>query len=195
MLSYSDCVGLSELTPEEIAVIAQHEHLPDIVALEMGAVLHGTAAGRQLIRRMIIENSKAACRRGDTRTAAQLGLVLHHFIDTHLDRHEAAEQGLREEATTPPIREHVDNCLPAMLHHFGVDLTSAQERFGSEMRIARMCCAACTEASHCRRFLAGATEEGGPSDFCPNAPLLDVLGHSPQRQEAEHSQPAWLVAL
>jgi hypothetical protein len=36
MLSYSDCVGLSELTPEEIAVIAQHEHLPDIVALEMG---------------------------------------------------------------------------------------------------------------------------------------------------------------
>ena len=48
MLSYSDCVGLSRLTPEEIAVIAQHEHLPDIVALEMGAVLHGTAVGRQL---------------------------------------------------------------------------------------------------------------------------------------------------
>jgi len=137
MLSYSDCVGLSELTPEEIAVIAEHEHLPDIVALEMGAVLHGTAAGRQLIRRMIIENSKAACRRGDTRTAAQLGLVLHHFIDTHLDRREAAEQGRREDAATPPIREHVATCLPAMLHQFGIDLASAQERFGSEMRIAR----------------------------------------------------------
>ena len=64
MLTYSDCVGFSELTPEEIAVIAQHEHLPDIVALEMGVVLHGTAAGRQLIRRMIIETSEAACRRG-----------------------------------------------------------------------------------------------------------------------------------
>jgi len=195
MLSYSDCVGLSELTPEEIAVIAQHEHLPDIVALEMGAVLHGTAAGRQLIRRMIIENSKAACQRGDTRTAVQLGLVLHHFIDIHLDRHEAAEQGRREDAAAPPIPEHVDTYLPAMLHHFGMDLASAQERFGSEMRIARMCCAACTEASHCRRFLAGATEEGGPSDFCPNAPLLDVLGHSPQRQEAKNSRPAWVVAL
>jgi len=195
VLSYSDCVGLSELTPEEIAVIAQHEHLPDIVALEMGAVLHGTAAGRQLIRRMIIETSEAACRRGDTRTAAQLGLVLHHFIDTHLDRHEAAEQGRREDATTPPVREHVDACLPAMLHHVGIDPASARERFGSEMRIARMCCAACAEVSRCRRFLAGATEAGGPSDFCPNAPLLDVLGHSPQRQEAEHSQPAWLVAL
>jgi Family of unknown function (DUF6455) len=85
--------------------------------------------------------------------------------------------------------------LPAMLHHFGIDLASAQERFGSEMRIARMCCAACTEASRCRRFLAGATEAGEPSDFCPNAPLLDVLGHGLQRQEAEHSQPAWVVAL
>src|SRR3954463_11566754 len=99
MLSYSDCVGLSELTPEEIAVIAQHEHLPDIIALEVGVVLHGTAAGRQLIRRMIIENSKAACRWGDTRTAAQLGLVLPNFIDTPLDRHEGGKQARREDAT------------------------------------------------------------------------------------------------
>ena len=45
MLSYSDCVGLSELTPEEIAVIAQHEHLPDIVALEIGGCPSRDRAG------------------------------------------------------------------------------------------------------------------------------------------------------
>ena len=106
MLSYSDCVGLSELTPEEIAVIAQHEHLPDIVALEMGAVLHGTAAGRQLIRRMIIETSEAACRRGDTRTAAQLGLVLHHFIDTHL----ALLWHFKTECAIPSSKHAIGNC-------------------------------------------------------------------------------------
>src|SRR3954464_2683713 len=39
------------------------------------------------------------------------------LIDTHLDRHEAAEQGRREDATTPPIREHVDTYLSAMLRH------------------------------------------------------------------------------
>src|SRR4051794_25582352 len=97
------------------------------------------------------------------------GLIVLASRKHGLDRREAAEQSRREDAATPPIREHVDTCLPAMLHQFGIDLASAQERFGSEMRIARMCCAACTEA-------------GGPSDFCPNASLLDVLGHSPQRQ-------------
>ena len=52
MLSYADCVGLSELTPEEIAAIAGRLHVPEIVAVEMGACLCRTAKGKQLIRRL-----------------------------------------------------------------------------------------------------------------------------------------------
>jgi hypothetical protein len=52
MLSYDDCVGLSELTPEEVAAIASHLHVPEIVAVEMGACLSRTPEGRQLIQRL-----------------------------------------------------------------------------------------------------------------------------------------------
>ena len=52
MLSYEDCVGLSELTPEEIAALACHLHVPEIVAVERGAQLCMTPQGRQLIRRL-----------------------------------------------------------------------------------------------------------------------------------------------
>jgi hypothetical protein len=52
MLSYDDCVGLSELTPEEIAAIACRLHVPEIVAVGMGACLCWTPEGGQLIWRM-----------------------------------------------------------------------------------------------------------------------------------------------
>jgi hypothetical protein len=187
MLSYEDCVGLSELTAEEIAAIAQHEHLPEIVALEMGACLCGTPEGRQRIRRMIIEDSEEACRRGETRTAARLGLVLHHFIETHVDRQGAAEPWHPASATTAPpwVRERVDTSLAAMLRHFGIDRASARERFGSELQIAQMCCVACPETERCRRFLAGTPGAEAPSAFCPNAPLLDELERSLRACHAE----------
>ena len=50
MLSYDGCVGLSGLTPEESAGIARHLHVPEIVAVQMGACLCRTPEGRQLIR-------------------------------------------------------------------------------------------------------------------------------------------------
>jgi hypothetical protein len=52
MLSYDDCVGLSELTPEEIAAIACRLHVPEIAAVGMGACLCQTPEGGQLLRRM-----------------------------------------------------------------------------------------------------------------------------------------------
>lgn len=42
MLTFEDCIALSELTDEEIAAIAEHEHPPVIVAAELGNYLiHG----------------------------------------------------------------------------------------------------------------------------------------------------------
>ena len=47
VLSYEDCVGLSELTPEEIAAIASRLHVPEIVAVEMARASVGAPkAGR-----------------------------------------------------------------------------------------------------------------------------------------------------
>jgi len=36
MLTLDDCIELSELTEEEILAIAEHEHVPEMVALERG---------------------------------------------------------------------------------------------------------------------------------------------------------------
>ncbi|HNW78185.1 MAG TPA: hypothetical protein PKH28_04675 [Candidatus Competibacteraceae bacterium] len=83
MLSYQDCVELSDLTEEEIEAIAQHEHLPEMAALELGSYLVHTEAGVPMIKRIILEDIEEARQRGHERRVLELKLVLKHFIDTH----------------------------------------------------------------------------------------------------------------
>jgi hypothetical protein len=60
MLSYGDCLGFCELTPEEIAAIARHEHLPEILALELGAHLCTTPEGKETLKRMVLDDIEDA---------------------------------------------------------------------------------------------------------------------------------------
>ncbi|MCG8693294.1 MAG: hypothetical protein MI806_18990 [Minwuiales bacterium] len=83
MLSYEDCLALCDLTEEEIAAIAEHEHIPRIVAAELGQYLCHRDDGVPMIRRMILEDIEAAQSRGDRRHAGHLRLVLKHFVETH----------------------------------------------------------------------------------------------------------------
>jgi hypothetical protein len=85
MLSVEDCIALSELSEEEVAAIAEHEHLPDIVAAELGNYLVHTPGGVACIRRYILDDIDAARTRGDFRHAAALKLVLRHFIEEHAE--------------------------------------------------------------------------------------------------------------
>jgi hypothetical protein len=39
MLSFEDCIALSDLTVEKVDAIAEHEHLPEIIAAELGCYL------------------------------------------------------------------------------------------------------------------------------------------------------------
>jgi hypothetical protein len=83
MLTYEDCVGLSDLTEEEVEAIAEHEHIPEIVAAELGSYLVHTEGGVPKIRRIILEDIEMAEQKGDTKHAVTLKLVLKHFVDTH----------------------------------------------------------------------------------------------------------------
>ncbi len=85
MLTLQDCIGLSDLTEEEVDAIAEHEHIPEIVAVELGNYLVHTPEGVPMLKRMIIEDIEAARKRGDQDHALKLRLVLHHFIQTHPD--------------------------------------------------------------------------------------------------------------
>ena len=191
MLTYNDCLGLSELTQEEVSTLARIKHLPEVVALEMGWNLCRTPEGAQTIRRMILDDIEAACRRGDAREAAKLGLVLHHFLEDHHVRDAPAGSRADGDHLAGALRlgpmaarwtrEGVDTYMAGTLHHFGLDRASVRERFPAEMQVAEMCCATCTETRRCRRFLAGAAEAEAPSAFCPNAPLFAELAQAGPR--------------
>ncbi len=83
MLSYQDCVELSDLTEEEIEAIAEHEHLPEMAALELGSYLVHSPEGIPMIKRIILEDIEEERRRGHNDKVLKLKLVLKHFVDTH----------------------------------------------------------------------------------------------------------------
>ncbi len=84
MLTFEDCLALCDLSEEEVRAIAEHEHLPAIVALELGGCLVQDPDGELLVSHMVIEDIRAAERRGDLLRAAQLKQTLRHFIEQHL---------------------------------------------------------------------------------------------------------------
>ena len=83
MLTYEDCLGLCELTEDEIDAIAEHEHLPQMAALELGNYLIHSADGVPHIKRIIVDDINYAEQSGNRQHVLHLKLVLKHFIDTH----------------------------------------------------------------------------------------------------------------
>lgn len=83
MLTLEECIALSDLTEDEILAIAEHEHIPEMAAVEMGNYLIATPEGQVRIKRMIVDDLQAARDHGDRRHVATLKLVLKHFVDTH----------------------------------------------------------------------------------------------------------------
>ena len=80
MLTWEDCLGLSEVDADTIDAIAEHEHLPEMVALEMANYLIHRDDGVPRIKRMILEDIEASRLRGDAVHTRHLLLTLHHFV-------------------------------------------------------------------------------------------------------------------
>lgn len=87
MLTFEDCLGFCELSEEEIRVIAEHEHLPQIVALEFGNYLMCGPDGELQVSRMLFDDIRAAERRGDLLHAAKLKRALRRFIEQRIATH------------------------------------------------------------------------------------------------------------
>lgn len=83
MLSIDDCIAMSELTPDEIDAIAKHEHIPEIVAAELGNYIMQCPDGSLCIQRIILDDIETAKAHGHLAHAAKLKMVLKHFVDTH----------------------------------------------------------------------------------------------------------------
>ena len=87
MLTFDDCLGMSELTEGEIDAIAEHEHIPEICALELGEFLCHRAGGLNKIRRFIIDDIEHAEERGNEKHAQELKAILHIFDSNHPEAH------------------------------------------------------------------------------------------------------------
>lgn len=83
MLTFDDCLGLCELTEEEVAAIAEHEHLPMIVAAELGNYIIQAADGALRVKRIIVDDIRHATSVGDLAHVLALKLVLRHFVERH----------------------------------------------------------------------------------------------------------------
>jgi hypothetical protein len=83
MLTLEDCIALSELTEEEILAIADHEHIPEMVAAEMGNYLVHSPSGEIRVRAIIVDDIKEAERGGDRTRVIVLKLILKRYLEEH----------------------------------------------------------------------------------------------------------------
>ena len=83
MLSVDDCIAMSGLTEEEVAVIAEHDHLSPIIAAQLGHTLLKTPKGIFKLRGYIAEVLAQAKLTGDRDKAKRVDLVLTRFNAAH----------------------------------------------------------------------------------------------------------------
>ena len=83
MLSLQECIDFSDLSEDEIEAIAEHEHVPEIVAAEIGATLLQTTNGVCLIKLYLLENIEQARHRGHFDKANRLEELYRRFNRDH----------------------------------------------------------------------------------------------------------------
>lgn len=83
MLSLVDCIGLCDLDEDEIQAIATHEHVPDVIAVELAEYMIHSPDGVPMIKRIILDDIEEAKRHGNLPEAEKLQKVLCHFVATH----------------------------------------------------------------------------------------------------------------
>lgn len=83
MINLDDIADMTCLTRDEIAAIAEHEHIGDARASLLGEYLMHTHKGPQQVQRMICEDIRDALRQGDMPHARTLFATLRAFAAAH----------------------------------------------------------------------------------------------------------------
>ncbi len=83
MISMEDCLAFCDLSEEEVLAIAEHEHMPEMIAIAYAQYLTHEKHGMETVFKMIVEDIRAAQGRNDASHVRELLHVLHHFIRSH----------------------------------------------------------------------------------------------------------------
>ena len=91
MITLDDIEDMTDLTREEIAAIAEHEHLPEISAALLGDYTMHLHHGPAKVQSMISDDIREALHGHDLARARALFVVLRHFMAVHPDAARGAE--------------------------------------------------------------------------------------------------------
>ncbi len=83
MINENDILDLVCLTRAEIAAIAEHEHLADVQAAELGESLMHIHHGPQRVQQMICDDIRNALHAEDLARARALLKTLKAFLEAH----------------------------------------------------------------------------------------------------------------
>jgi hypothetical protein len=83
MLTLADCVAFCGLSEDELQLVADHEHLPLVVAAELAADLLKTAKGTYLIRSYMLDQLAKAAANGEQQEAKRLDRIISKFVAGH----------------------------------------------------------------------------------------------------------------
>ena len=100
MLTLEDCLGLCGLTEDEVLAIAEHEHIPEMAATELGSYLLRTPEGELCIKAMIRDDIEAAKARHERERVLVLKALLRNFVL----QHPRCEERHREQLHAPERR-------------------------------------------------------------------------------------------
>lgn len=95
MLSLRDCLDMAEVTESEIAAIARHEHIPHIVALELGHYLLRMPGGANKLRQFIVDNIAGAQTRHSCAECERFSRTLAQYLEDHPECRETGSVGAR----------------------------------------------------------------------------------------------------
>ena len=100
MLCLEDCLALCELSEEEVLAIAQHEHIPEMAAVQLGNYLVHTPEGEMRIKAIIRDDIAEAQARGARAQVLALKLMLRNFVLRHPHCEERHRQRLDQDQTS-----------------------------------------------------------------------------------------------
>lgn len=85
MINANDILDMTCLTRDEISAIAEHEHISDVEAAELGEYMMHIHHGAQAVQSMICDDIREALHKDDVSHARALYKALGHFMADHPD--------------------------------------------------------------------------------------------------------------
>jgi hypothetical protein len=82
-VTYEDCLDMLDLSEDEVAAVAHHEHIPMTSAVTLADYLVHEPDGLPKLTLMIVDDLNEARLAGNQQRVAELEGVLRHFIATH----------------------------------------------------------------------------------------------------------------